>query len=301
MSQSFAFEAAPPRASGAKALVLEVDGLSIALSAAGDVKNPALLLLHGWPHSRALYHGVLEELAADFYVLAPDLPAVGESRRLPVASDKKTLADIVLKAAESAGAKQILVAGLDVGGMIAFAAARDHGERIAGAVVMNTVIPGLAPWAELISDPHLWHFAFHALPYLPETLVHGRKRVYFDYFHDYLAGDPARIPRELRDTFAHAYMRPEALKAGFDWYRAFEDDAKRNAECKRIDTPVSYVRGDAGGRSIEPYLEGLKAGGVERLDGRVIADCGELIPVEKPAEFVALLKELAVPQASSAS
>jgi pimeloyl-ACP methyl ester carboxylesterase len=276
-----------------RTLTLPIDGMSLAINVAGEAAKPALLLLHGWPQSRALYDGVLDDFAGDFHVLVPDLPAIGESRRPPPAADKATLADIVLRAAEKAGARDVVVAGLDIGGMIAFAAAREHGARIAGAVVMNTAIPGLDPWDRLVADPEVWHFAFHALPQLPETLVQGRQRAYFDFFHDFLAGDPKRIPPVLRDTFARAYARFEALEAGFDWYRALPADAQRNAESKRIETPILYVRGDADGRPIQPYLDGLRAGGVRRLDGRLIADCGELAPVEQPSDFVAVVREFA--------
>src|SRR5262245_61247060 len=113
---------------------LQVRGLSIAATCAGDRRNPALLLLHGWPQSRGLYHDVLDALGSDFFALALDLPEIGQSRRAPPSSEKTALADIMLAAAEAAGARHMVVAGLDVGGMIAFAAARDHGARIAGAV-----------------------------------------------------------------------------------------------------------------------------------------------------------------------
>jgi pimeloyl-ACP methyl ester carboxylesterase len=133
--------------------------------------------------------------------VALDLPEIGDSRGAPASSEKTVLADIALTAAEGAGARDIVVAGLDVGGMIAFAAARDHGARLSGAIVMNTVIPGLEPWSEIISDPRIWHFAFHALPDLPETLVRGHERLYFDFFTDFLSGDPKRISDELRTQF----------------------------------------------------------------------------------------------------
>jgi len=45
----------------------------------------------------------------------------------------------------------------------------------------------------------------------------------------------------------------------------------------------------------------LKAVGVENLGSRVVADCGELIPVEKPVEFTGLLKDFAALAASAAS
>jgi pimeloyl-ACP methyl ester carboxylesterase len=272
-------------------ITLDVGQLRIETSLAGEVNKPCLLLLHGWPQSRALYDGVLDALSVDFYVLAPDLPGIGGSRGTVSSAEKTALADVTLTLAERAGARDIIIAGLDVGGMIAFAAARDHGPRVSAAVVMNTVIPGIEPWSKIVSDPRIWHFAFHAVPDLPEILVRGHERTYFDFFHDFLAGDPKRIPEALREEFARAYARPDALKTGFDWYRAMSADAKRNAMPTPIPTPLLYVRGDADGRSIEPYLEGLKAAGAGTLDSRVVDGSGELLPIEAPQAFVDLLRD----------
>ncbi len=198
---------------------VKVRDLSLAYRTAGDSAKPALILLHGWPHSSAIYQNVLEELAGDSYVLAFDLPGVGGS----------------------------------------------HGARIAGAVVGHTVIPGLEPWSKIIADPRIWHFAFHNTPRLPETLVTGRERPYFDFFFDFLAKDRHSLSEQLRNELTSAYQRPEALQAGFDWYRAFDKDAARNREPKRIDVPLLYLRGDADGRRIEDYVEGLRAAGVANL------------------------------------
>lgn len=277
-----------------RSILLQAGQARIAATRAGATDRPGLVLLHGWPHSRALYDGIMEELSDAFLVLAMDLPDVGDSRGAPPSAEKSALADILLTAAESAGARDITIVGLDVGGMIAFAAARDHGERIARAIIMNTVIPGLEPWDALLADPHVWHFAFHAIADLPETLVRGRERAYFDFFHDALASDPAKIPDALRETFALAYMRPEALEAGFDWYRAMARDAERNASPKAISTPILYVRGDADGRSIDAYRNGLKAAGVTNLDTRVAAGAGELLPIEAPAAFIGIIRDFAL-------
>jgi pimeloyl-ACP methyl ester carboxylesterase len=274
-----------------KSLTVDVRGIRLGASMSGDPSLPGLLLLHGWPHSRALYEGVLEPLSADFFVLAFDLPDVGDSEGAPASAEKTVLADIALTAAESAGARNIVIAGLDVGGMIAFAAARDHGERISAAIVINTVIPGIDPWAQLMADPRIWHFAFHALPGLPETLVRGHERVYFDFFTDFLSGDPKRIPDALRAQFVRAYRRPDALKAGFDWYRAMAKDAEHNATATSIATPLLYVRGDADKRPIGPYLQGLEAAGAESLESRVVVGSGELLPIEAPQAFVDLVRE----------
>lgn len=274
-------------------LLLQAGSVRIAATRAGAADKPALLLVHGWPQSRALYDGAIEELSDAFFVLAVDLPDVGDSRGAPPSAEKSALADMLLTAAEGAGAHDITIAGLDVGGMIAFAAARDHGARIARAIVMNTVLPGVDPWDALLADPRIWHFAFHALPDLPETLVRGHESAYFDFFHDALAGDPARISDTLRAAFAGAYARPAALKAGFDWYRAMQRDAEHNATAKTITTPLLYLRGDTDGRSIDAYRDGLKAAGVVDLETRTIAEAGELLPVEAPRAFVAAIKDFA--------
>lgn len=273
-----------------RSITLEAPDLTLTASSAGAIDKPALVLLHGWPQSRSLYEGVLEALSAEFFALAPDLPGIGESHDVMGSSEKTDIADVILTAAENAGAHDIIVAGLDVGGMIAFAAARDHASRIAAAVVMNTVVPGVEPWSKVIADPRIWHFAFHAIPDLPELLVAGHERAYFDFFHNALAADPKRIPEKLRADFAQAYSRPEALKAGFDWYRAMPRDAKHNAECSRFSTPLLYVRGDADKQAIEPYVEGLKAAGATQVESHVIAGSGELLPIEAPGAFVEMLR-----------
>jgi pimeloyl-ACP methyl ester carboxylesterase len=230
-------------------------------------------------------------LSADFFVLSLDLPDIGDSRGKPPSADKSVLADIALAAAEKAAAHDVIIAGLDVGGMIAFAAARDYPERISAAIVMNTVIPGIEPWSQILSDPRIWHFAFHAIPDLPEILIQGHQRRYFDFFTNVLSGDPERIPENLRDEFARAYTRPEALKAGFDWYRAMAADAAHNAEYKRISTPLLYLRGDADRRSINPYVDGLRTAGAENLESRVVAGSGELLPIEAAPVFIDLVRE----------
>jgi pimeloyl-ACP methyl ester carboxylesterase len=266
--------------------VVEVDGLSLGLLSAGDPAKPALVLLHGWPQSKEVYDGVVDGLAGDHFVLAFDLPEIGDSRGAPSSAEKKDLAHIVIEAAERCGARFPIVAGFDVGGMIAYAAARDHAPRISGAIVMNTVIPGIDPWSKVLADPRIWHFAFHSTDHLPELLVNGHQRAYFDFFVDFLAGRKDAMTERHRAAFANAYERTEALRAGFDWYRAMSIDAERNSEPKEIQTPILYLRGDADGGSPESYVRGLQEKGAQRLRGAVLHGSGEFAPLETPDAFV---------------
>jgi len=279
---------------------IRYDGLTLGLLSAGDRANPALVLLHGWPHSKEAYDTVIDELASDHFVLAFDLPAVGDSRGAPRSSQKKDLAELLLGAAETAGARSIVVVGYDVGGMIAHAAARDHAHRIAGAVIINTVLPGIAPWDEVLSDRRVWHFAFHDIPSLPELLVAGHQRAYFDFFTTMLVANKDAVTERHRAIFAQAYERPEALSAGFAWYRAMAADAERNGRPKDIDLPVLYLRGDADGRSPESYVSGLKKAGATRVAAGVLRGSGELAPLEVPNAFIEAVRTFARGTASAA-
>jgi pimeloyl-ACP methyl ester carboxylesterase len=272
---------------------VSIDGCTLAASAAGDPSRPAVLLLHGWPHDRSLYDPVIDLLGEQFYVLAFDLPDIGDSKCTPPSAEKAALADILVSAAERAGAHSPILAGIDVGGMIAFAAARDHGPRICGAIIGNTVIPGIDPWKAIISDPRIWHFAFHAVPSLPELLIRGHERPYFDFFFDFLGNKDRPLPDGVRDRFARAYQRPEALKAGFDWYRAFAADAKRNATPTPIDTPILYFRGDADGRKPDEYVAGLRKTGAHKLKGDTLVGTAEFTPIEAPERFASMVTEFA--------
>jgi len=254
--------------------------------------HPCLVLLHGWPQTSLAWQAVLDELGKDQFVLAFDLPGIGDSRGVPPSAEKTVLADILLGAVEKLGGRDILIAGYDVGGMIAFAAARDHAARIAGAVVMNTVIPGLHPWSRILSDPRIFHFALHNIPDLPETLVRGHERKYFDFFYDMMAANPRNLGEQSRATYVRGYSRSEALTAGFDWYRAMKKDAERNSQTTPITVPMLYLRGDAGTSffRIEDYAQGLRQAGVEHLETGVLPHCGEYAPEEAPQELIAALR-----------
>ncbi len=121
------------------------------------------MLLHGWPQTGLAWEGVLPDLGQDFYALAFDLPGVGDSEGAPQSSEKTAIANVILSAAEPASGKRTIVAGYDIGGM---------------------------PWSTTIADPRIWHFAFHAVPDLPELLVASHECAYFDFFYNLMAGDP---------------------------------------------------------------------------------------------------------------
>jgi pimeloyl-ACP methyl ester carboxylesterase len=150
---------------------------------------------------------------------------------------------------------------------------------------MDVVIPGLDPWAEVIRNPYIWHFAMHAIPDLPELLVRGHEAEYFDYFFHAISADATKITSEARAAYAHAYATDGSLTAGFNWYRAFQQDATENRRTlgRRVTTPVLYVRGEHETGQIEAYVDGLRGAGVTNLEEGVVPGAGHFTQEEAPA------------------
>lgn len=264
--------------------LVEIEGYRIAIREAGDLDRPAFVLLHGWPQNADAYDRVAKILSRNYRVLVPDLPGIGDSPDAPPKGDKRLLAEIIKSVIRSCELTNTVVVGHDVGGQIAFSMLRNCPEVLAGAVIMSVAVPGVAPWDSVIRNPRIWHFAFHDVPALPEKLVAGNQRAYFDFFFDVLSKRKSMITSEARDRYAAAYARLESLKAGFDWYRAFARDAEDNARstAQMGGVPVLYLRGSAETGELSDYLQGLRAAGLSNVEADVIPDSGHFTLDENP-------------------
>ncbi|HZT03635.1 MAG TPA: alpha/beta hydrolase [Steroidobacteraceae bacterium] len=272
---------------------IRVDDLEINFEEAGPESGPSILFIHGWPQDGHAFRLVMAGLQDRFRVAAIDLPGIGRSKGLPSSGAKLTLARYVHSVVKAARLEELTLVGHDIGGQIVYAFLRAYPDAIARAAILNVVIPGIAPWSEVIRNPRIWHFGFHAVPDLPELLVAGHQMRYFDFFFDAIAGDPHALPRESRRHYAQAYATPDGLKAGFDWYRAFHDDEKDNVSSAGtpVLTPVLCVRGDSESGDPEAYFAGLRTAGLVKLTGTVIPACGHFSLDERPAAVAKVLRE----------
>jgi pimeloyl-ACP methyl ester carboxylesterase len=82
--------------------------------------NDAVLLLHAFPLSSAMWEPQLKGLAGRFRVLAPDVRGLGLSRPAPEATTMSLAATDALALLRSLGVRRAGVAGLSMGGYVAF-------------------------------------------------------------------------------------------------------------------------------------------------------------------------------------
>jgi pimeloyl-ACP methyl ester carboxylesterase len=262
--------------------MIAVGGRSLHVEESGDPSGRPYLFLHGWPESWRTWKPLMDAASPDARVIALDLPGIGGSTGSVVGGSKAGLASVVHGLVEELSLTDLTLVGHDAGGMVAYAYLRRY--DVGRAVIMNTVIPGVDPWNDVLRNPYIWHFGLHAVPSLPETLVRGRQTEYFDYFYDVLSADPSRIAPASRAAHVAAYQSDTALTAGFDLYRAFAQDAKDNAAVTEpTATPLLYLRGDGEGGDIAAYAAGLREAGIENLTTAIVQDAGHFAQEEQPA------------------
>ena len=148
---------------------VETRGVSVHVVDGGASNGSDVLLIHGWPEDWSVFEPVMQHLLGQTRVAALDLPGIGASEQPPPSGDKATLAEHVRDVVVGLGLRNVILAGHDVGGQIVYAYLRAFPLDLAHAVIMNVAIPGVDPWPAVVSNPHIWHFGFHAIPELPRV------------------------------------------------------------------------------------------------------------------------------------
>jgi pimeloyl-ACP methyl ester carboxylesterase len=122
-----------------------VDGAEIAYRAWGKPGRPGMVLVHGGAANSRWWDHVAPQLAGDRRVVAIDLSGHGDSaRRVDYKLD--TWAREVFEVAEHAGiAGPATVIGHSLGGFVTLRTASLYGDRLAGAVVVDSPVRELTP------------------------------------------------------------------------------------------------------------------------------------------------------------
>ena len=120
--------------------LVDTNGMQLRVTEAGERGDPAVVLAHGFPSLGYSWRRIIPALAeAGYHVLAPDQRGFGGSSR-PEAVDAYDIAALtadLVGLLDDAGAQRAVWVGQDLGGMVVWAAAHLHRERVAGVVGSN--------------------------------------------------------------------------------------------------------------------------------------------------------------------
>lgn len=274
-------------------------GFSHHRTAVGDVRlhyvrggeGDPLFLIHGWPTTWWEWHKVMPGLAEDFDVIAVDTRGLGDSTRPTGGYDKEQIGEDIVALAQELGLSSFSVAGHDLGGQVAFAIARNHPDMVERLAILDVPLMGM-PHSEAIQP---WHFAFNKVPDLPEQLTQGRERLFLDQFWSGFTYNPRGFEEADIEEFLRTYTAVGTMRAGFNYYRAFEEDAAANKAWldagNKLEMPVMWLGGEDTPQEDIPGAGIISTGGLlgmqletaaTDLQGESLQGCGHWLTSECP-------------------
>lgn len=247
-------------------------------------KGEPVILLHGYAQNSHMWRPLIVELAKSRLVIAPDLRGFGQSSKPDSGYDKKTMAQDVHDLAMSLGLKRASIVGHDIGLMVAYAYAAQYPTEVDRIVLMDAFLPGVGDWKSVWLLRDLWHFHFYGET--PLKLVAGRERIYFEHFWNDFAADPKHsVPEADRRFYAASYAQPGAMRAGFEVFRNFEQDAKDFAQFAqtKLTMPMLVLTGEKASGNFLIEQGRLVASDV---NGVVIKGSGHWLMEEAPDQVI---------------
>jgi pimeloyl-ACP methyl ester carboxylesterase len=259
-----------------------VNGVRINYKISGQ--GPAIVLLHGYTQTSHMWLPLIPRLATSNTVIAPDLRGIGASERSAGGYDKKTMAKDIRELVRQLGHTQVNVVGHDIGLMVAYAYAAQYPAEVGKVVLMDAFLPGVGEWTNVWLLRDLWHFHFYGET--PLALVKGRERTYFEHFwNDFAADRTKSIPEADRRLYAAAYARDDGMRAGFEVFKSFEQDAKDFAvlSTTRLSMPFLVLTGEKASGTFLIDQTRLVA---TNVTGTVVKGSGHWLMEEAPDQVI---------------
>lgn len=274
----------------------------------GPREAPLILCLHGFPEYWVAWKGVMEQLAGEFRLVAPDQRGYNRSsrpQRVEAYRSKALVADIASLADHLSPGRPFVLAGHDWGASVAYAYAFRHPERLSHLVIANGVHPVCFQRA-IFDDPA----QREASRYI--DLLRSERA------EDLLSAEGFRRLMGMIEKFSNADFLDEAARAGLldawsqegaltgmlNWYRAAplvvpEKGVVPGASLVlklaelggfEVKMPHLVLWGEADQALRPSTTDGLEAY-APNLTIRRFADAGHWILHEKPAEVAAAMRE----------
>jgi pimeloyl-ACP methyl ester carboxylesterase len=145
--------------------------------------------------------------------------------------------------------------------MVAYAYAAQWRGEVEKIALMDAFLPGIGNTEGIFLLRDKWHFNFYGET--PLKLVKGRERIYFEHFWNDFAANPKKSVSEAdRRFYTKAYAKPGAMRAGFEVFSAFDQDARDFAKFANTKLKMPMM-----------VLSGEKASGQFLIDqGKLVAE-----------------------------
>ena len=280
-----------------------VNGIRMHYVTAGQ--GEPLLLLHGTPKTHYYWYRLIPLLTERFTVVAPDLRGFGDTDRPPAEEgyDWLTNAADVTELMTLLGHEAFHVHGEDRGAEFAYAVAATSPDRVRTLSFCEMLLSGqgLEEWSfftpENVSAQFnlkgvwLWHIPFFWIPHIPEMLIAGHEREFWEFWIRAETYNPTAIADEAIDEWITRLSAPGGLRGVLETYRAGLENARINSELKqtKLSMPILTIGApEFFGELVEGQMEKVSQG-VERAE--VFQECGHSLALEAADRLAATLHE----------
>lgn len=289
----------PPADSGIRVRMQAANGIDFELAeldAADGGTDRLALCLHGFPELNFSWRYQMPVLSRlGWRVWAPNLRGYGASSK-PTGVDAyrlDTLCADVAALIDASGAREVMLVAHDWGAVIAWHFAIKRLRPLVRLVIMNVPHPMVARrerrnWRQLRMS---WYIFFFQLPWLPEFGLarDGARRIGAAFAG--MATDKARFPPDVTDVYRAAALRPGALTAMVNYYRALLRTPDYAAIGDgRVDVPTLMIWGEAD-RALGPWLTRGTEQWVPELTLHTLPGVSHWVQQEAPEQVNALLDD----------
>lgn len=268
---------------------------------------PPLLLLHGFPQSRHIWHRVAPQLLGKYSLVIPDLRGYGASSKPETiaAYAKSAMAKDMVDVMDQLGyTGKFYVCAHDRGARVAHKLCVDFPDRVEKVIFLD-ISPTLKMYEstsmEFANAYFHWFFLIQRAP-LPETLISAKPREVAKMF---MGGrnpyDLGIFDEECFEYYSQMLEDPVTVHAMCNDYRAsatldMDESRVDIAEGRLIQCPVRVVWGKHGViEKLFDAVEDWKAVTAKGVDvGGYAVESGHYIPEQVPDEVVKAILEFFV-------
>ena len=232
---------------------IDLDGITISYDVVGE--GPPVLLLHGFPETRAMWAPVVPLLSGQFTVVTADLRGYGASSKPAATRDHsnysfRAMGEDMARLMTALGHARFHLVGHDRGARVAYRMALDHPERVDSLSVLDIVPTDhlVDTWDYPISKPYFhWSFLVQPAPF-PERMIEADPDHFFEAC--LMGWGGAKIDDfPAIEVYRAAWRDPAAIAAMTNDYRAgatIDLAHDRADEGRQLDCPALVLYGSDG-------------------------------------------------------
>jgi len=260
---------------------VKTNGVNLHVLQAGSVKDPLVILLHGFPEFSYAWRKQIPYLVeAGYRVWAPDQRGYNLSDK-PRGIGSYTVDELVkdvIGLIDAAEEKNAFLVGHDWGGAVAWHVATKYPDRINKMVVLNMPYPKVMNEhlrSNAIQRKRSNYIYFFQIPWLPEIRM---KLQNYRGLRDALTNSslPGTFSDEDLKKYTSAWSKPKAYHSMINWYRAAVQKPVYYEDKPKVTVPTLLIWGE-----LDKFL------GIEMAQPSInLCEDGHLIIIEGATHWV---------------